>query len=75
MCTSRLFGLCPGFIGRDGNAIFPGRGIDTTLDYPVFGNVENPLYVVKINSVAPDTVFYHSQFIAKGDNVNLEVLS
>ena len=65
---------CPGFMARDGNEIFLRRGIDTTFNYPVFGNVENLLYVLKISSVAVDTVFAHSQFIAKGDNVNLEVL-
>ena len=64
---------CPGFSGRDGNPVSLGRGTDTTFDYPVFGNVENDLYVVKSNS-ATDTVFAHSQFIAKGDSVSIEVL-
>ena len=65
---------CPGYTPRDGNEILLGRGIDTTFDYPVFGNVENHLDVVKIDGAATDTVFTHSQFLSKGTIVNLEIL-
>jgi hypothetical protein len=39
----------------------------------VFGNIENHLYVEKFDGAVMDTVFTHSQFIAKGDNVNPEI--
>lgn len=70
-CQARC---CPGFVGRDGNLVSLRSGIDTTFDYPVFGNVENYLYVVKSTSAATDTVFAHSQFIARANSINLEVL-
>ncbi|MEP6594644.1 MAG: hypothetical protein ABJA71_01810 [Ginsengibacter sp.] len=63
---------CPGALPREGYSISLRREIDTTFVYPVFGNVENHLLI--INSRGTDTVFIHSQFIVKGDNVNLEIL-
>jgi hypothetical protein len=59
---------------REGNSIFLGRGTDTIFDYPVFGNVENRFNVNKIIGNTTDTVFTHSQFIARGDNLHLEAL-
>jgi hypothetical protein len=50
------------------------QGMDTTFEQAVFGNVENRFYVNRIIGNTTDTVFTYSQFIAKGDILNLEVL-
>lgn len=59
---------------RSGFPILLARGIDTTFDYLGFGNTENYLSMAKINGAATDTVFSHTQFIAKGDSLNLEIV-
>jgi len=63
---------CSGPSQRDGNLIsLTGGGQDTTFNYPAFGNTENHFFI--INRDDTDTLFSHSQFIAKGDNINLEI--
>jgi len=63
-----------GSLPRFGFPVTLARGIDTTFEDTGFGNTENYLSIAKINGASTDTVFFHTQFIAKGDSMNLEIV-
>ena len=60
---------------RSSYSTFLRAGIDTVFSYPVFGNVQNRIYVKKTQSSGmTDTLFTNTRLIAKGDNISLDII-
>ena len=61
------------FFGTNASKINLRSGIDTSFQYPVFGNTENKVFVVR-DSPLNDTVYAQTRYINKTESLILDII-